>query len=62
MISLELINTAIEKTIDLVIKENNPKAKVAKDTAAGAVLIMAIVSAIIGLTIFIPKIIYKIGG
>lgn len=62
VISLELINTAIENTIDLVIKENNPKAKVAKDTAAGAVLIMAIVSAIIGLTIFIPKIIYKIGG
>lgn len=57
VISLELINTAIENAVDLITKENNPKAKVAKDTAAGAVLIMAISSAIIGLAIFIPKII-----
>ena len=57
VISLELINTAIENAVDLITKENNPKAKIAKDTAAGAVLIMAISSAIIGLAIFIPKII-----
>jgi len=37
--------------------EINPKAKFAKDVAAGAVLIFAISSAIIGLIIFIPKII-----
>jgi len=57
VIALELINTAIENAIDLITRENNPKAKIAKDTAAGAVLIMAISSSIIGLLIFIPKII-----
>ena len=57
VISLELVNTSIENTIDLITQERNPKAKIAKDTAAGAVLISAIVSAIIGLMIFIPKII-----
>ena len=57
VISLELINTAIETTIDMVMPEKNEKAKIAKDVAAGAVLVSAIVSAIIGLLIFIPKII-----
>lgn len=57
VIALELINTAIENAIDLITRENNPKAKIAKDTAAGAVLIMSISSSIIGLLIFIPKII-----
>ena len=53
----ELVNTAIEEVTDLGTTEINPKAKLAKDIAAGAVLIMAITSAIIGLIIFIPKII-----
>lgn len=55
VISLELVNTAIENVVDLVTLEKNPKAKIAKDVAAGAVLISAIASAIIGLIIFIPK-------
>lgn len=57
VISLELVNTAIENTVDLVTIEKMPKAKIAKDVAAGAVLIAAITSAIIGLIIFAPKII-----
>lgn len=57
VISLELVNTAIETTIDLITLEKNPKAKIAKDVAAGSVLIAAITSAIIGLIIFTPKII-----
>lgn len=56
VISMELINTAIENTVDLITKEKNEQAKIAKDVAAGAVLISAIASAIIGLIIFIPKI------
>lgn len=56
VISLELINTAIENTVDLITNEKNLKAKIAKDTAAGAVLVSAIASVIIGLIIFIPKI------
>lgn len=56
VISLEMINTAIETTVDLITIERNPKAKLAKDASAGAVLVMAIVSVIIGLIIFVPKI------
>lgn len=55
VISLELVNTAIENAVDLVTLEKKPKAKIAKDVAAGAVLVSAIASAIIGLMIFIPK-------
>lgn len=57
VMSLEMINTSIESVVDLVTKERKPLAKKAKDTAAGAVLVCAIAAAIIGLIIFIPKII-----
>ena len=56
VISMELINTAIENTVDLITKEKNKQAKIAKDVAAGAVLVSAIVAVIIGLIIFVPKI------
>ena len=56
VISMELINTAIENTVDLITKEKNEQAKIAKDVAAGAVLVSAIASAIIGVIIFVPKI------
>lgn len=55
MISLEMINSAIERTIDLVTTDVQPLAKQAKDLAAGAVLIYAVASAVIGLLIFLPK-------
>ena len=56
VISLELINTAIETTVDIAMPEINEKAKYAKDIAAGAVLFSAMISIIIGLIIFVPKI------
>ncbi|MCB6200866.1 diacylglycerol kinase family protein [Extibacter muris] len=56
VISLELVNTAVEAVVDLVTKEQRRRAKLAKDTAAGAVLIAAITAAVIGGIIFIPKI------
>lgn len=55
VISLELVNTAIESTIDLVSPQYHELAKIAKDVAAGAVFVMAIISVIIGLIIFVPK-------
>ena len=55
--SLELINTAIENTVDLVTTKKNKKAKIAKDAAAGAVLIASIFASIIGIIIFLPKLI-----
>lgn len=55
VITLEMVNTAIEKTVDLVTKEYKPLAKAAKDIAAGAVLIYSIAAVVIGFIIFIPK-------
>ena len=57
VISLELVNTAIEATVDLVTEEYHPLAKVAKDTSAAAVFICAIAAIVVGLIIFLPKII-----
>jgi undecaprenol kinase len=54
MFALELINTAIERLVDLVTEEYHPLAKQAKDLAAGAVFIYAILSVIIGIVIFSP--------
>lgn len=56
ILSLELINTALEKTIDLITSEYHPLAKMAKDAAAGAVFIYTILAVIIGFLIFFPKI------
>ena len=55
MLALELVNTAIERMVDLATEEFHLLAKQAKDTAAGAVLVFAIASAVIGLLIFMPK-------
>ena len=52
----EMINTAIESTVDLFTEEVNEKAKIAKDVAAGAVLIASLNSVIVGILIFLEKI------
>ena len=62
VLAAETINTTIENLVDMYTKEYDEKAKIVKDTAAGTVLILAITSAIIGLIIFIPKIIYLLEG
>ena len=57
VIAGEMFNTAIETVVDIAMPFKNPKAKIAKDVSAGAVLILAISSAVIGSIIFIPKLI-----
>lgn len=57
VLTSEAINTAIEKIIDLVSPEYNKIAGIVKDIAAGAVLISSITVAVVGLIIFLPKII-----
>ncbi|RRD62937.1 diacylglycerol kinase family protein [Tannerella forsythia] len=52
----ETFNTAIEELSDAVFPQYDERIKRVKDFSAGAVLIMAITAAIIGLVIFIPKI------
>lgn len=61
ILALELMNTAIEATVDLCTKDRRPLAKKAKDAAAGAVLIAAIFAAVIGLMIFIPRLLGVFG-
>lgn len=53
VIITEMINTAIEKTIDLYTKEYNPLAKIAKNVAAGAVLVAAINAIIVAYLVFL---------
>ncbi len=55
VLSLELVNTALENVVDLVTEEKKSKAKIAKDAAAGAVLIAVLFSIIIGIAIFLPR-------
>ncbi len=50
----EAFNTALEKTIDLHTRERNHLARVAKDVAAGAVLLTSVFAVIVGLIIFGP--------
>lgn len=61
VMALELVNTAVESVVDLVTEERKPLAKAAKDTAAGAVLIAAIMAAAAGCIIFIPKVLLLAG-
>lgn len=56
ILGLELVNTAVEAVVDLVTEERKPLAKLAKDTAAGAVLIAAVMAVFAGLIIFLPKV------
>jgi diacylglycerol kinase len=53
----ELINTAVEKLTDLISPEYNTEAGLVKDLAAGAVLMAAIISVVVGVIIFVPKIV-----
>ena len=50
----EMVNTALEAMTDLMQDQYHPQAKIAKDVAAGMVLLAAIAAVIVGLVIFIP--------
>ena len=54
VITLELVNTAIERAVDLVTSDFHPLAKAAKDIAAAAVLVAAGLAVIIGVLLFWP--------
>ncbi|WP_028610378.1 diacylglycerol kinase family protein [Paenibacillus harenae] len=58
VISAEMMNTAVEQAVNLASPDIHPIAKVAKDVAAGAVLIAAAISVLIGLLIIGPPLWY----
>lgn len=57
ILSVELINTAIEATCDAITKEYNPLIKIAKDCGSAATFIIFIVAIILNIIIFYPKVI-----
>ncbi len=57
VIFAELVNTSIEYTVDMAMPEMHPLAKISKDVSAAAVLFASFISIVIGLLIFLPKII-----
>lgn len=52
VIVMEMINTAVEKTVDLAMPDRHPLAKIAKDVAAGAVLVTAVFAVAVGAIVF----------
>ncbi len=57
----EMLNTVVEACVDLATQEYHPLAKVAKDVAAGTVLLNAMLSIVIGLFVFGPHLFPLIG-
>ncbi len=56
VIVLELLNTAVEEIVNMLTLKRQIRAMVAKDVAAAAVLVASISAALVGLIIFVPKI------
>ena len=57
VLALEMFNTALEAMVDMVTEEFHPQAKIAKDAAAGAVLIAALLALGVGAAIFWSRIV-----
>lgn len=61
VLALELINTAIESVVDLTVKQSyHELAKIAKDCAAGAVLISAVASVVVAASLLLPPLVSKL--
>jgi diacylglycerol kinase len=56
VIILELLNTVLEEIVNLVSPEIKGPAKIAKDVSAACVLVAALMSIIVGVVLFVPKI------
>lgn len=58
VIAAEMINTAIEEMVNLITTEHREQARIAKDVAAGMVLLTAVGAAVVGILIFSPYILH----
>ncbi|MCS7057978.1 MAG: diacylglycerol kinase family protein [Meiothermus sp.] len=61
VLGLELLNTALEALVDLVSPHYHPLAKAAKDVAAAGVLLVSGIAALIGLMLFLPPLVARLG-
>ncbi|MGB9911238.1 MAG: diacylglycerol kinase family protein [Microgenomates group bacterium] len=59
-LTIEMTNTAFEKTLDVISEKYDPKIKIAKDISAGMMLVLSFGLAILGFFIFLPAFIEKI--
>jgi len=57
VIGAEMINTVVEEVVNLVTKEHREEAKIAKDVAAGMVLMASFGSVLIGVLVFLPHLV-----
>jgi diacylglycerol kinase (ATP) len=62
VVTMEMLNTAIENAVDLYTHRRHPLAKIAKDVAAAAVLVSAINALLVGLIILGPWLYAKLQG
>ncbi|MGI6658402.1 MAG: diacylglycerol kinase [Dethiobacteraceae bacterium] len=56
VMTMEMLNTALERVVDLFTREYHPLARLAKNAAAGAALLAAVYAIIVGLFIFGPQV------
>ncbi|HVZ58593.1 MAG TPA: diacylglycerol kinase family protein [Patescibacteria group bacterium] len=61
VIIAEMLNTAIEKMVDLITKEYREEAKIAKDVSAGMVLMASLGALVVGVIIFTPYLLNALG-
>jgi diacylglycerol kinase len=59
---LESLNTAIEAVVDLASPGPHPLARIAKDVAAGAVLIAALIAVLVGVIVLGPRLLARMFG
>ncbi|GHG03840.1 diacylglycerol kinase [Deinococcus piscis] len=62
VLSLELLNSAVEAVVDLISPDPHPLAKVAKDAAAGAVYVAAFFALLVGLSVLGPRLWALVSG
>jgi diacylglycerol kinase len=61
VLTAEALNTVVEAIVDLCTDEFHPLAKIAKDVAAGAVLISSVAAAGVGIAVFLPRLLRSAG-
>jgi diacylglycerol kinase len=62
VLTMEMLNTVVEAVVDLASPELHPLARVAKDVAAGAVLLSALASVVVGVYVFVPHLVRLLHG
>ncbi|MGY4690348.1 diacylglycerol kinase family protein [Salibacterium sp. K-3] len=60
MLALEIVNTALERTVDMIIETYHPAAEKAKDIAAAAVFVYSLTAVIIGILIFYQPVVERL--